>query len=339
MKKTLEKLFLGQNLSSDETRLIFAEIIEGKLDSMQLSALLTAMKFKGETAAEIAGAAASLRDKATHFDRPTGLYADSCGTGGDQGGTINVSTISALLAAECGVPMVKHGNRSVTSKCGSADVLSKMGFNNELSPAKARELLDETNFTFLYAPSYHQGIRHAMPVRLSLGIRTVFNILGPLANPAAPPIQSLGVYDATLCLPMAETLKLLGTEKAMVVHGSGLDEIALHGTTKVCRLDNGVIENITLTASDFGLKERPLDAFKGGDPSLNAIILTNILKGKGKDAHNDLIAANTAPLLVMMGLSADLKSATDFALNTLASGKAFQRLDKILTLSNLEKAA
>ena len=226
------RLLDGKDLDQREAELLFGELVEGRLAEPLMSAAFVALRLKGETADEMTGAAFALRAAARPFPRPDYLFADSCGTGGDFSGSINVSTAAGIVAAACGLPIVKHGNRSFTSKCGSADVLEALGARLDLSPERSRQVLDETGFCFLLAPLYHPGIAHAGPVRRALKVRTIMNLLGPCLNPARPSVHLLGVAEPKLIRPVAETLKALGVERALVVHGSGLDELALHGFTE-----------------------------------------------------------------------------------------------------------
>ncbi|ESP92038.1 anthranilate phosphoribosyltransferase [Pseudoalteromonas luteoviolacea] len=332
--ESLNQLIDQHSLSFEQATELFGQVMQGQLSEIELTAALIALKIKGETASEIAGAAKAMRDHAVAFDN-RGLYcADSCGTGGDGTNTINVSTTAAIVAAACGIPMVKHGNRSVSSKSGSADLLRTLGINLEMSPEQGANCLEKTNFAFLFAPLYHSGVKHAMPVRTKLKTRTLFNILGPLANPAKPQLQLLGVYDPSLCRPMAETLKMLGTERAMVVHGAGCDEIALHGTTLVTELNNGEITEYALTPADFGLDNYSLEEIAGDTPEYNAQAIRDILDGKGKAAHNAAIAANVSALLVMSGKVDNLKEGTKYVLDILASGKCAQTLKAIAEVSH-----
>ncbi|AOT08948.1 anthranilate phosphoribosyltransferase [Pseudoalteromonas luteoviolacea] len=332
--ESLNQLIEQQSLSFEQATELFGQVMQGALSEVELTAALIALKIKGETASEIAGAAKAMRDHAVAFDN-RGLYcADSCGTGGDGTNTINVSTTAAIVAAACGIPMVKHGNRSVSSKSGSADLLRTLGINLEMTPEQGANCLEQTNFAFLFAPLYHSGVKHAMPVRTKLKTRTLFNILGPLANPAKPQLQLLGVYDPALCRPMAETLKMLGTERAMVVHGAGCDEIALHGTTQVTELKNGEITEYSLTPADFGLDNYSLEDIAGDTPEYNAQATRDILAGNGKAAHNAAIAANVSALLVMSGKADNLKEGTKQVLDVLASGKCVQTLQTIAEVSH-----
>ncbi|MGB0923729.1 MAG: anthranilate phosphoribosyltransferase [Pseudoalteromonas shioyasakiensis] len=330
----LNQLLAKQDLSFSQATALFDAIMNGKLNDIELTAALIALKLKGETSDEIAGAAASMRANAVPFQTSKTLLADSCGTGGDGSNTINISTTAAIVAAAAGINMVKHGNRSVSSNSGSADLLKALGINIDMSPEQAAHCLDNTGFTFLFAPHYHSGVRHAMGVRTALKSRTIFNILGPLANPAAPEVQLLGVYDPSLCLPMAETLKTLGTKRAMVVHGAGTDEIALHGTTKVVELNNGELSEYTLTASDFGLANYSLEQLAGQGPEYNAKASLAILQGQGEMAHNAAIIANVAALLYLTDKASDLKAAADQVSELLASGKAMDTLNAIIEVSH-----
>ncbi|WP_063704562.1 anthranilate phosphoribosyltransferase [Pseudoalteromonas gelatinilytica] len=330
----LNQLLAKQDLSFSQATALFDAIMNGQLNDIELTAALIALKLKGETSDEIAGAAASMRANAVPFKTSKTLLADSCGTGGDGSNTINISTTAAIVAAAAGINMVKHGNRSVSSNSGSADLLKALGINIDMSPEQAAHCLDNTGFTFLFAPHYHSGVRHAMGVRTALKSRTIFNILGPLANPAAPEVQLLGVYDPSLCLPMAETLKTLGTKRAMVVHGAGTDEIALHGTTKVVELNNGELSEYTLTASDFGLANYSLEQLAGQGPEYNAKASLAILQGQGEMAHNAAIIANVAALLYLTDKAGDLKAAADQVSELLASGKAMDTLNAIIEVSH-----
>lgn len=329
----IQKLIEQSNLSSEETEQLFNAIVQGELDTTLITAMLTALKIKGETPEEIAGAAKALSDNALPFPIVNYDCSDNCGTGGDGTHTINISTTSAIVAASLGIKMAKHGNRSVSSKSGSADVLGQLGINLNMTPEQAKNSLDETNLTFLMAPVYHSGIRHAMPVRQALKVRTLFNILGPLINPAGASVQIIGVYDEKLITPIAQALQLLGKKAAWVVHGSGMDEMALHGSTKVVELKDGQLSSFTLSPADFGLDEYPLEAIKGGSPEENAANIKQVLSGQGTEAHNAAIAINTAPLVMLNGLADDIKSAAKLVLEQLKSGKALTTLEQFVALS------
>ncbi|WP_394190453.1 anthranilate phosphoribosyltransferase [Pseudoalteromonas atlantica] len=330
----IDELLAQTSLSFNQSQQLFNAIMQGEVSEIELSALLVALKIKGEVSDEIAGAAASMRANAVQFETHLTQLADSCGTGGDGSNTINISTTAAIVAAACGINMVKHGNRSVSSNSGSADLLKALGINIDMSPAQAVACLEQTGFTFLFAPHYHSGVRHAMGVRTTLKTRTIFNILGPLANPAAPQVQLLGVYDESLCLPMAQTLKTLGTQRAMVVHGAGTDEIALHGTTTVVELNNGELKHYTLTAEDFGLANYSLEQLAGEGPEYNANASLAILAGKGSDAHNAAIVVNVAALLYMTKKVENLKAGAQYVSDVLKSGRALSTLNAIIEHSN-----
>ena len=334
----IDVLLTQTSLSFSQSQQLFDAIMQGNVNDIELAAILVALKIKGEVSDEIAGAAASMRANAVPFVTNLTQLVDSCGTGGDGSNTINISTTAAIVAAACGINMVKHGNRSVSSNSGSADLLKALGINIDMTPEHATHCLEQTGFTFLFAPHYHSGVRHAMGVRTTLKTRTIFNILGPLANPAAPDVQLLGVYDESLCLPMAETLKTLGTKRAMVVHGSGTDEIALHGLTTVAELNNGEIRQYTISPADFGLANYSLEQLAGEGPEYNANASRAILAGTGTDAHNAAIIVNVAALLYLTNKADDLKSAATQVKEVLQSGRALNTLNAIVTSSNKEQA-
>jgi anthranilate phosphoribosyltransferase len=334
LRTLLENLCRGQDLAREESRALFGRIIRGELDEPNLAGVLVALKAKGERAAEIAGAAEALRDAALPF--PTGGLdvADNCGTGGDGAQTVNVSTAAAILAAELGLRVAKHGNRSVSSRCGSADVLEAAGVRIDAPPAVARRCLDAVGVCFLFAPQYHGGIRNAMPVRRALGVRTLFNVLGPLANPARPRWQVVGVYDPVLCAPLAETLGLLGCESALVVHGGGADELALHAPTVAARWHAGRVEPLMIEPEALGLRRRPLDELRGGDAPQNARWLAQVLAGRGPDAHADVVALNAGALAWVAGRAATLADGLGAARAALLGGGAAERLRRWAELSH-----
>lgn len=332
-KICFDRFCAGQSITREESETLFDEITRGTMNQVEIAALLVALKIKGETPQEIAGAASVLHGKAEPFRRPDYLFADCCGTGGDGALTFNVSTTAGFVAAAAGLPVAKHGNRSVSSRAGSADVLEALGANISLSPEAARECLDQVGFTFLFAPDYHPAMRHVGPVRRELKTRTVFNILGPLSNPAHPPVQLVGVFDPALCRPMAETLSLLGCKSAIVVHGSGLDEVAVHGKSEAALLRKGKIETLTLTPETLGLPRHGLKGLEGGSAEDNALLASTILSGKRAGPGRDVVAANAGVLLFVAGLAATPKEGVDLARETLASGKARQVLENYLEFS------
>jgi anthranilate phosphoribosyltransferase len=322
----ITRLFEGGDLERSSAEDLFSRIVEGTLSESLMAATFVALRIKGETSEELTGAATALRNAARHFPSPAYLVGDSCGTGGDFSGSINVSTAAAFVAASCGLPIAKHGNRSFTSNCGSADVLEALGARLDLSPIESREILDQTGFCFLLAPAYHPGIAHAGAVRRAVRVRTIMNLLGPCLNPALPQVQLLGVADPRLLRPIAETLKALGVQRALVVHGSGLDEVALHGFTRAVSLRSGALEELEITPEDAGLMRMPLQQIVGGTPSQNAERLTALLSGRGTEADIGIVALNAGALLATAGLQPTLRAGVDLALDALRSGAAGRTL-------------
>ena len=339
INKVLPILVDGNDLNQTQSHDFFQQVLQGNVEPAFMASVLTALKIKGETPEEIAGAAIAIRAAATSFpkrDSEESNVADCVGTGGDGSNTINISTTAAILAAACGLKMAKHGNRSVSSMSGSADLLEAFGVNLAMSPETANHCLAQTNLCFLYAPAYHSGFKHAGPVRKSMGIRTIFNILGPLVNPAHPNIMLLGVYTPELLMPMAQALQLTGVQRAFVVHGSGLDEIALHGDTQVIEINQGELIERTFTPQDFGLNNYALAEIEGGTPQENADIIKAILSGQGQDAHNAAVIINCAALLYLHNKADSLKEAAQLASEVLASGKGLSTLESLVELSNQE---
>lgn len=326
----LEQLYSGHSLSTSESTALFNAVIQGELSNEQIAAMLIALKVRGANTEEITGAVAASLQNAKAFPHPNYPFADIVGTGGDGQNTINISTASAIVAASMEAKVAKHGNRSVSSKSGASDVLTALGVNVNVTPEQARQALDEIGVCFLFAQQYHSGFRHVAPVRAALKTRTIFNILGPLINPARPTYHLLGVYAPELVKTYAETAVALEHQHSFIVHGSGLDEVALHGETQVAEIKNGKIEYFTLTPEDFGLKAQSLETLRGGEPQENAQMLTALLQGKGKAEHANAVAANTALLLKLFGHD-DLKQNVQNVLAHLASGKAFETLQKLTT--------
>ena len=330
----LASLYAGAPLGQAEAETLFGALVRGDLDDPAIAAMLVALKVRGETTDELIGAARALRAADLPFERPDYLFADSCGTGGDGSGTINLSTAVAFVAAAAGLPVAKHGNRSVTSRCGSADVLEQLGVKLDCSPEVSRRALDESGICFLFAPLYHPGLRHAGPVRRALGIRTIMNILGPCVNPAEPRVQLLGVAEERLLEPVARTLAALGVERAMVVHGAGLDEVALHGETRTVRLIDGALESLTIAPADVGFAPAPLAKIKGGDPAENGARLQALLQGRGTRTERQAVAINAGALLFTAGKVASLADGAALALDILTSGAAHERLEALVEISN-----
>lgn len=328
-----EKLFRGLDLTQEEAFQSFSQLIRGNEDPINITALLVALKIKGEQPSEVAGAAQALRSEANNFEKPDYNIADSCGTGGSGKHTLNISTLVSFIAAVRGMKMVKHGNRSVSSQCGSADVLEKLGVNITMSSKVARECLDRIGVTFLFAPNYHTGIKHVMPIRNSLKTRTIFNLLGPLINPAKPEYQLMGVYAPEHCYTAAETLRLSGCKNAMVVHSCGCDEITLSGSTHIAHLKDGEIKVYDLAPEDFGLSECDLSELFGGTPDENAEQFKKVLQGKASNSVNNIIAANAGALFYLSGFSLSLKQGVLDALEIIKSGKAFEKLLALVEIS------
>ena len=326
----LPRLLAGEDLSADDSQHLFERLVLGRLEPGEIGGMLIALRMKGETPEEMIGAAQALLAAAAPFERPDGLFADCCGTGGDGSGTINVSTAAGFVAAAGGLKVAKHGNRSVSSKCGSADVLEALGAKIELDPARARQVLDESGFTFLFAPAYHSGMKHAAIVRRQLSVRTVMNLLGPCVNPARPPVQLLGVADAKMLRRIAQVLEALGVEKALVVHGSGLDEVALHAETRAIRLAGGELEEIVLKPEDAGFERMPLKALEGGDPGDNAERLRALLGGGGSEAERQAVALNAGALLWTAGLAPGFAEGAGRAMDLLRSGAAGRTLNAFI---------
>jgi anthranilate phosphoribosyltransferase len=330
----LPRLLSGESLTSAESEHLFERLVLGRLEPAEIAAMLIAFRMKGETSGELIGGARALSAAALPFDRPDYAFADCCGTGGDGSGTINVSTATAFVAAACGLPIAKHGNRSVSSRCGSADVMEALGAKIEVDAGRARRLLDETGFCFLFAPAFHPGMKHAAPVRRQLAVRTAMNLLGPCINPARPPIQLLGVADPGMLMPVAEVLEALGVEQALVVHGSGLDEVALHGETAAVRLSKGGIAGMRITPEDAGLERATLAGISGGDATENAGRMRRLLTGGGSGAEGDIVILNCAALLLTAGTARTLREAASLAREALRSGAAGRLLDAYVGASN-----
>ncbi|WP_028862206.1 anthranilate phosphoribosyltransferase [Psychromonas aquimarina] len=327
--QVLEQLYAGESLSSEQSQAFFEQVVKGEIDPVILSSALTAFKIKGETPLEITGAANALLAQAKAFPRPDYEFSDIVGTGGDGLGTINISTASAFVAAACGLKVCKHGSRSVSSKSGSSDLLAAFGINLNMSPETARQCLDDLNICFIFAPHYHAGMRFAAPVRAALKTRSIFNVLGPLVNPARPAFELMGVYTPELLKPIAQVHKELGMKRVMVVFGSGLDEVAVHGQTQVAELIDGEIKEYTLTPEDFGVEHYPVEAIFGGVPQENKVIIEQILQGKGTDAQQAAVAVNVSALLVLNGKADNFKQGAEMALNMMQTGKPLQLVQQL----------
>src|SRR6266700_2678645 len=328
--KPLPKLLTGEDLPIEDAEHLFERLVLGRLEPAEIAGMLIALRMKGETADEMIGATQALSAAALPFDRPDYLYADCCGTGGDGSGLINVSTATAFLAVASGLPVAKHGNRSVSSRCGSADVLEAVGAKIDLPPDRARRVLDETGFCFLFAPAYHPGMKHAALVRRQLEVRTIMNLLGPCINPARPPVQLLGVADPKMLRRIAQTLAAMGVEEALVVHGSGLDEGALDAETRAVRLSGNSIEEFEITPEDAGLERAPRNVVTGGDVAENAARFKALLAGEAIKAEEDIVILNTAALLMTAGKAEDLREGAILARDALDSGGAMEILERFV---------
>lgn len=324
------------SLTEQEMIATMTQIMDGQMSEEDMGAFLVDLAERGESVDEITGAARVMREKASGLRAPE-TAVDCCGTGGDGVGTYNISTAVALVAASCGVPMAKHGNRAASSKSGAADVLEALGVNLEMSPERLEEALETLNFAFLMAPRHHSAMKHVVPVRKKLGRRTIFNLLGPLANPAGTQRQLIGVYDRKWLRPMAEVLKKLGTKRAWVVHGSdGLDEITVTGSSDIVTLDEeGQIEEQQISPEDFGLAVHPPEALLGGDAQENAAALRAVLEGQ-QSAYRDIVLANTAAVLVIHGSAEDIKDGAQKAAQEIDGGAALQTLNNYIAFSRGE---
>jgi anthranilate phosphoribosyltransferase len=326
-----------ESLSREDARSVMAEILAGKCSDAQIAAFLVALHMKGETVEEIVGFAEAIRAAATPLPQPstssvdvsgTGRDAlvDTCGTGGDASGTFNISTATALVVAGAGVRVAKHGNRSVTSKCGSADVMEALGVKIDLPTTRLATCLAEVGIAFLYAPAMHTAMKHVQSARRELRLRTVFNLLGPLTNPAQASAQVVGVYSVDLVEKLAEALSMLGLRRAMVVHGlDALDEITITGPTRIAEVSNGSVRSYEVTPEEFGMKRGSVEDLAGGDAAANAAIIREILSGK-KSPKRDVILLNAAAALVVAGKAEHLAQAIPLAATSIDSGSAASKL-------------
>jgi anthranilate phosphoribosyltransferase len=332
IKEAIQKAAHGEHLSREQMEAAMEEIMAGSATGAQIAALLTALKMKGETVDEITGAATVMRRKALHVevaDDGTPLL-DTCGTGGDGAGTYNISTTVAFILAGAGVRVAKHGNRSVSSSCGSADVLRELGASVDLSPDAVGRCINETGFGFLFAPVFHLAMKHAAGPRQEMGIRTLFNVLGPLTNPAGASCQLLGVYDAALTEPMARALQGLGIQSAMVVHGmDGLDEVSLSAPTRISRLKNGIVTTMRFDPAEVGVESCPVDEISGGTAAENAQHLLDVLHGKPGPRRN-IALINAAAALVVADSASDMAEGFRIAAESVDSGRALEKLQRFV---------
>jgi len=332
-KRLIAQVADGTSLSREQAEEAFEIIMSGDATPSQTGAFLMALRVRGETVDEITGAATVMRAKALSVQAPQGAI-DTCGTGGDASGTYNISTGAALVVAAAGVPVAKHGNRALSSLSGSADVLAALGVNIDAEIKLVEEALNEAYIGFLMAPRHHSAMRHVGPTRVELGTRTIFNLLGPLSNPAGTKRQLIGVFDRQWTAPMAEVLGQLGTERAWVVHGSdGLDEITTTGATYISEIKNGSVSSFEVTPEDAGLARADLAELKGADAATNARAITKMLEGQPGPYH-DIVVLNAGAALVIADRASDLKEGAKQAADTIASGKAKETLAQLVTITN-----
>ena len=333
-----------ESLSRDAAREVMSEILSGGATDAQIAALLVALHMKGETVEEIVGFAEAIRKAASPLKvhdfaldvsgTERDALVDTCGTGGDASGTFNISTATALTVAGAGVRVAKHGNRSVTSKCGSADVVEALGINITLPPARVAECLEAVGIAFLFAPSMHSAMKYVQPARRELRLRTVFNLLGPLCNPAHASAQVVGVYSASLVEKLAEALQMLGLHRALVVHGNdGLDEITITGPTRVAEVRNGTIRAFEISPEEFGLRSAPISEIQGGDTNANAEIIRRIVDGE-KSPRRDVVLLNAAAALVVAGRADSMSEGMPIAAESLDSGAAREKLTRLVEFTS-----
>ncbi len=335
MKEYLNKVVEGRDLSEDEARGAMKAIMSGEATQAQIGAFLTAMRMKGETIEEISAFAKVMREFASSIHpKVKGTLVDTCGTGGDKMKTFNVSTLAAMVAAGAGAPIAKHGNRSVTSKSGSADVLEALGLRLDMTPEQVEKSIEEIGIGFMFAPTFHKAMKHAVGPRKELGIRTVFNILGPLTNPADAEAQVLGVFDAELTEKMARVLDRLGVKRAMVVHGlEGMDEISTVSKTQVSELKNGSVATYEIKPEDFGIKRASTTDLVGWDAAYNAKIAIDVLRDKQSGPRRDMVVLNAAAAIYVGGRAETLEDAIELANASIDSGNAFEKLVALIEKS------
>ena len=338
----------GEDLSRKDAEAAMEDILSGNADDVRIAAFLAALRFKGETVDEVVGFAKAMRRHAVPIfpagsRRPDEVIVDTCGTGGDGRGTFNVSTAAAFVVAGAGVRVAKHGNRSTSSRCGSADVLEALGVRVEIAPERVAQAIEQIGIGFMYAPAMHSATRHATRARRELRMRTVFNLLGPLTNPAGASAQVVGVYDGSLTELVARALGELGVSRAFVVHGAdGLDEISISGETSVAELRDGAVRSFSVVPEDFGLRRAPLEAIRGGDAQHNAEIIHKVLGRVGKryarehGPHREIVLANAAAALAAAGRATDFLDGVRLARESIDSGAARGKLDALAAFSQAE---
>lgn len=330
----LQIILDGKDLTFDQAKALQDTIFEGQVSEVQIAAFLAIMRMKRATSGEIAGLAQSLRDHAVRVPVDLPNLIDTCGTGGAFVKTFNISTASALVAAGAGAYVAKHGNRGITSRCGSADVLSELGVKIDPAPEIVAACIREAHIGFMFAPKFHPAMRFVQPIRKSLDFRTAFNILGPLANPAGVKAQVMGVSDGELLDRIAESLKMLGARRAFVVHGQGMDEISLLGKTRIVELRDGWIRSFELDPGDYGISNASIDVLGSGDAIANAALIRDILAAREKGPRRDIVLLNAAAALVVAELADDFAQALPLAQASIEEGKALHCLEKLVEVSN-----
>lgn len=343
IRESIQKLVEGYNLTSAESEEVMSEIMTGKTSNAQMAAFLTALRMKGETVDELASFASVMRKHCRQI-RPkvAGRLVDTCGTGGDKLKTFNVSTTAAFVTAGAGVPVAKHGNRAVTSSSGSADVLEKLGVNLTLDASAVKGVIEQVGIGFMFAPAFHPAMKYVAETRREIGIRTVFNVLGPLTNPAGATAQVLGVYDAKLVEPLAYTLKKMGSEEALVVHGQdGLDEVSTIGKTLVAHLKGGEVTLSEMSPEDFGVQKASIADLPCNSAEESAQTIFSILKGKGTGAKTNIVLINAAAGILVGGKASTFAAGMELAQKSITSGAAYSKLRRMVELSggNMQKLA
>jgi anthranilate phosphoribosyltransferase len=334
IQKAIRQVSQGENLTQEEAYAAMGEIMNGTATPAQIGGYLMALRIKGETVDEITGSARAMREAAHRAHVKTPNVIDTCGTGGDASNTFNISTTVAFVAAGAEIPVAKHGNRNATSKSGSADVLAALGVNIGVTPEQAGMCVDAVGIGFLFAATFHPAMRHAIGPRRELGVRTIFNILGPLTNPAGARRQVMGVFSEALTQTLAEVLRELGSEAVFVVHGAGgLDEMSTLGATRVSQLHNGQVETYEVEPTKLGLKQTQLADIAGGIPEENAVITREILSGRGTTAQREIVMLNAAGAFVVAGVSPTLEDGLQKSAEILDSGKGLEKLEALVSYS------
>ena len=335
IQQAIGKLFNRQSLTAEEAELAMDEIMSGQATPTQIGAYLASLRMKGETPEEIVGSARAMRAKSLRIRTQRSLLVDTCGTGGDKSGTFNISTTAAFVVAGAGAPVAKHGNRAATSQSGSADVLVALGVNVGLTPEQVGQCIDEIGIGFAFAPLHHPAMKHAAGPRREIGSRTIFNILGPLTNPAGATRQLLGVFDPALTEVLATVLGDLGAEHALVVSGpENVDELTTTGVNKISEWRNGSVTTYQVDAQDYGLPRATLDDLGGGTPEFNASITRSILENRATPARHNVVALNAGAALYVAGVAGDLRVGVEMAHNSIRSGSALNKLNLLVKMTN-----